>query len=119
MRYVWSALGCLGLLVALSAVNMGIMTARLAGIDAALAEAYESCGEEALERARMLWKENDAYLCATVPHESMDGVTEAMTRAGVFLREKRFADARAEIEAAREGVRALVRTERLDPGNIL
>ncbi len=119
MRYIWSAIGCLLLIIALSLVNMGVMTSRLGGIDEELAAAYETCDAARLEKARALWEENDAYLCATVPHKAMDVVTMAFTRAQVFLAENRLADARAEMNMAREGVRSLIRTERLVPGNIL
>ncbi|MEA4824175.1 MAG: DUF4363 family protein [Clostridiaceae bacterium] len=119
MRYVWSALGCLLLIIVLSLVNMGVMTNRLGAVDEELAAAYETCDAARLEKARDLWEENDAYLCATVPHKSMDAVTMAFTRAEAFLAENRLADARAEMNVAREGVRCLIRTERLAPGNIL
>ena len=119
MRHITGALCCLALIVVLAGVNMQVLTEKLSAVDAALACAQEGGGLPALERAQALWQASEAYLCATVPHDSMDAVASAMTRAHALLRAGSSDGAQAELAAARASLLSLLRIERLDPGNIL
>lgn len=112
------------LLAALAVWNVTALNARCAALDALVAEA-QACAETdapaaqaLLDRAQADWDAMDIYARATLPHDDVDAVTEALEAARAALKTDAD-DVLSSLRLLRARLAALAGRERATLGNIL
>lgn len=125
MRYVVLALALLLVIAGLCTWNMTALCTELEKMERTAADALKAAETGAyaesgrlVEAVRGQWKKREVWLCAVMPHKSLDGVSLSLETA-MGLAETGSEELCAELRVLCRSLRMIIDTERLQLGNVL